>query len=131
MSLINQNKEDFKKVLPDIINLTDRYGNYCIHVACNYVDAKPENLKLLIEAGADVNARDAAGNTPMMLACSRWNSEIIEILASTKKIDLSLTNKKGLDVLYFIRIYKKEETFLPIILKYYPDYLKDTTLDLD
>ena len=40
----------------------------------------PGTAKLLLDAGADVNAKDARGETPLMHAMERNHTEVIEIL---------------------------------------------------
>ncbi|QTD51730.1 ankyrin repeat domain-containing protein [Sulfidibacter corallicola] len=42
--------------------------------------SEPEIVEYLIIAGADVNARDARGETPLIRACSRGDLEIVQSL---------------------------------------------------
>ena len=47
-------------------------------------------VKLLVEHGADVNARDAMGLTPLHQACSRNNIKAVLELLQFKDIDLEV-----------------------------------------
>lgn len=47
------------------------HSHYLLHTAVS--NHSLEVVRLLVEAGAMVNARDDQGHTPLMLACSRKN----------------------------------------------------------
>jgi ankyrin repeat protein len=49
----------------------------------------------LIEKGADVNAKDASGKTPLMLAVWKENLPLVKLLVS-KGADKSAKNNEGL-----------------------------------
>lgn len=53
-------------------------GQTAVHLSCQHPDE--QILKLLIEAGANVNCRDSRGDTPLHYACRNLNSEMTRIL---------------------------------------------------
>lgn len=53
-------------------------------------------MQTLIEHGADVNARDAEGKTPVHVAIQNQHSQIISLLLCHPNIDLNKRDKKGL-----------------------------------
>lgn len=75
-------------------------GNTPLHDA---VRASAEMISLLLDAGADINARDAQGNTPLMLAVWRLYgggepyspSDKMGLLLLDRGADAFLTNKEG------------------------------------
>lgn len=72
----------------------------------------PELLKLLIDAGANVNARDARGMTPLMLAIAtdRPDPRIIRLLLE-KGADLSIRSKRGETALDWANKFRNPEVF--------------------
>lgn len=69
----------------------------CIHLAVNL--ASPEIVNLLIKAGADVNATDARGVTPLHVAAGSGVTSVIQILvrsgADVNAKDLARDNGGG------------------------------------
>lgn len=53
-------------------------GQTAVHLSCQHPDERI--LKLLIEAGANVNCRDSRGDTPLHYACRNPNAEMTKIL---------------------------------------------------
>ena len=51
-------------------------------------------VKSLIEEGADINAKDASGNTPLYYAIQQRNEDIAELLIA-KGADVNAKNKSG------------------------------------
>lgn len=56
----------------------------------------PKIVPLLVEMGADLNAKDKKGRTPLMNACKKGGLEIVKYLVE-HKADLFVDNKKVLD----------------------------------
>ena len=57
-------------------------------------DADAQAVRKLIDNGADVNARDPEGNTPLMLASFYANSECVELL-TYNGAEVNAANKAG------------------------------------
>ncbi len=56
-------------------------------------------LDILIEQGADVEAKTSIGNTPLMLAAAADNKKLVKILIANGA-DLNATNNKGENALF-------------------------------
>lgn len=62
--------------------------------------------ELLIEAGADVNAQDIAGNTALMGVCFKGFNDIVQFLIE-KGADVNLKNKVGGTALSFAATFNQ------------------------
>jgi ankyrin repeat protein len=69
------------------------YGETPLHYAVKATNS-PEMVKLLIDAGADVNATSTSGDTPLQFAVAKGNSEIAEVLLAAGA-DPEITNQVG------------------------------------
>jgi hypothetical protein len=67
-------------------------GNTCLHTASS-LDI-PEAMQVLVKWGADVNARDAHGNTPLMHTCERSAHFNMHILLNAGA-SMDMHNKNG------------------------------------
>jgi ankyrin repeat protein len=56
-------------------------------------------LELLLEAGADINARDASERTPVFVSIVRGGPEVVDYLAS-RGADLQVRSNQGLSLLH-------------------------------
>lgn len=52
-------------------------------------------VKMMLEAGADVNARNEYGDTALTLCSLTMNDDIVKILLATPGIDVNIRNKDG------------------------------------
>ena len=66
------------------------YNNTLIEAA---KDGKTELVSLLIDAGADINAVDEDGDTPLNWAASNGHSECVKLLLAAPGIDVNKTNE--------------------------------------
>lgn len=55
-------------------------------------------VKLLLSSGADVNAQDREGSTPLMCASEHGHTHIVRLLLETGRCDLSLKDKVRLSI---------------------------------
>ena len=63
-------------------------GTTPLHVVCEF--GHLTCIRMLIEGGADVNARDEDGDAPLNVAAIRGNVDIIRLLASYKQCDVNV-----------------------------------------
>ena len=59
-----------------------------------------EIMKVLIEAGANINSKTLTGKTALSRACDRGYTDIVECLLKTNKIDLYVVDKQGMTALH-------------------------------
>lgn len=52
-------------------------------------------VRLLLEQGADPNAQDHAGTTPLISACDRGNVNIVHVLVEEANCNVNLKDKVG------------------------------------
>ncbi|OII74558.1 uncharacterized protein cubi_00111 [Cryptosporidium ubiquitum] len=96
-SQVNKNETEFlKKVLeryPFLSNSRNSQGFYALHLACDKGYA--EIALLLLEYGANLNAKDGFGDSPLHVAVISEQESCIRILIE-HGADLTLTNDDGL-----------------------------------
>lgn len=80
-----------------IIDARGEYGMTALHLAA--LSGYESLCLLLVQNGADVNAVDEKGNTPLHLAAEALHIDAIQVLAGIKGIDLNVANKKGQNLL--------------------------------
>ena len=69
----------------------------------------------LIQNGANVNATDQNGRTPLYLAVEKVHTEIAQQLIKAKDIDLNATNSAGYTPLHWAALYGHTEIALALI----------------
>ena len=75
-----------------------------------------ETVKQHLAAGADVDAKDKYGRTPLHLAPASGNKEIAELLIA-RGADVNAKNKYGVTPLHFAAGYGRKETVELLIAK--------------
>ena len=77
-----------------------------LHIACKVGDE--EVIKLLVEHGADINACDGDGFTPLQLAAIHGNMQVVKKLVELK-VDVSLTTADGKDAADYAQMNEEPE----------------------
>jgi len=62
-------------------------------------------LHLLVEHGAQLNAKDAMGLTPLHHACTRGNTSVVRELVNCEGIGLEITDNQGMSPLHLACLY--------------------------
>ncbi|XP_076812231.1 uncharacterized protein LOC143459131 isoform X1 [Clavelina lepadiformis] len=75
------------------IHCKNKDGSTPLHLAATVPESE-DVIKLLLEDGAQINANDAFGKTPLMLAASHGHLEVVKLLLS-KGADTSVHDTKG------------------------------------
>ena len=84
--------KDFLTSNPELIHVRHRTdASTALHFAT--AENRVENALILLNAGADVDAKDADGNTPLHYAV--WGREDVVTLLLRHGADMSLKNKDG------------------------------------
>ncbi|KAF7191699.1 putative ankyrin repeat protein [Pseudocercospora fuligena] len=58
------------------INARNAAGDTALHLMCNSLGCRAEDLEVLLRHGADINAQNTAGDTALHLVCDRWSDRI-------------------------------------------------------
>ena len=90
--------ETEKKSL-DFASTQTRVKMTALHYACE--KGNKECVELLLDSGADANAKSCAWMTPLMFACCHGHTEIVKLLIEKGKADALVRNKKGKSALIF------------------------------
>lgn len=80
----------------------DKTGRSALHYACDL--GRMDMAKLLIIKGSDVNARDANEDTPLLLASSKSEADIIRMLVSDYNANIKAKNLQSFTCLHFASI---------------------------
>ncbi|ETI40659.1 hypothetical protein F441_13951 [Phytophthora nicotianae CJ01A1] len=86
--------------MPSIKNVN---GSIPLHHACYSETPNLEVVRLLVEAGSDVNALDEQGYSPLIVAAKKNQTEVIEYLRK-HGADTTLKNSFGEDALHFAEL---------------------------
>jgi len=108
--LIDQNEKKIRVSLEKIKRLSDSDKDFLLLVICKSPVVFPNQARALIEAGANVNAKDENGWTPLMnasiMSCEPWICDFLR----DKGADETLEDKNGLsaEMLTDLNLYKGE-----------------------
>eukprot|EP01060_Flectonema_neradi_P005062 TRINITY_DN13355_c0_g1_i25.p1 TRINITY_DN13355_c0_g1~~TRINITY_DN13355_c0_g1_i25.p1 ORF type:complete len:1255 (+),score=233.77 TRINITY_DN13355_c0_g1_i25:52-3816(+) len=76
------------------------HGLTALHLASAVGDSS--SALALIQAEADVNARDARGQTPLHLSVINGRSDVVELLLNWRSVDIGAVDNQGLGVFYIL-----------------------------
>jgi len=93
-----KSKED---IIRGLNNLTQKEKDIKLIDAC--IESKQDLVKLLIELGADVNAKNDVGDTPLIWASYNGDKELVKLLIKVGA-NINAKNKYEKNALYYARI---------------------------
>ena len=95
---LDRSIRDVKKILKENVTLVHAVNESLrtpLHMISVEKDIRsPKIISLLLQAGANVNAKDAKGNTPLHCACYTGNAQVISVLLE-EGADVKLVNHNG------------------------------------
>jgi len=80
-----------------------------LHMAC--IKGHASVVRFLIDHGADINAQDGRGHTPLIIASCNGYRDIVEILLKEKNVNIRLRDKTQQSCLFFAA----QNGYLPIV----------------
>lgn len=87
-------------------------GDTVLHTVCSW--GRLESVKLLVEAGADVNAKGDHDSTPLFNAITGKNPEVISFLISVGA-DPKISNSLGWHLLEYAKNVSAPQSILQIL----------------
>jgi ankyrin repeat protein len=85
----------------DIFNISERIYEKLVHITSKY--GHSEILNMLIEKGANIDAQDSRGNTPLHKATEKGHTHIVNILLKNKA-HIDVQNNNGETALHFASV---------------------------
>lgn len=120
---IKANDSDLVKQLlksqKDQLNVQNKNGITPLHEAVKITSK--EMIELLLQNGADVNARDKEGKSPLEIAIEKQNLTLIASLLKAKNIQA--TNDQGVSLIFLV-IAQGNEKLLQEFLSHFPHHLE-------
>jgi len=92
-----------EEIIKDLKNLSQEKKNETLRIASAH--GQINRVKLLIENGADVNARNRYGNTPLMLASINGRQEAVRFLIEAGA-DMNVKDSEGSTSLKYASMLK-------------------------
>jgi ankyrin repeat protein len=90
-AVLDGNIELVRVFLPTVyVNTPDSQGNTLLHLAVQ--QDNPDLVKMLVEAQADIHAKNTVGLSPLKIANQKGNPPIIKELAAVSSNSMSLVN---------------------------------------
>eukprot|EP00743_Colponemidia_sp_Colp-15_P008506 GILK01009253.1.p1 GENE.GILK01009253.1~~GILK01009253.1.p1 ORF type:complete len:1895 (-),score=243.33 GILK01009253.1:149-5833(-) len=86
-----------------------------LHVACACKDV--EAVKILLEAGCNVNAQDASGRTVLLVAAIYQAADILPLLLTCEGLDPNLSDNRGLTAVH-IAVIRGDLSALDVLLSH-------------
>lgn len=107
------------------VNRRDCHKQTVLHVACESKDEDDhKSIEVLLRSGADINAQDRKGNTPLHMACQRINESVVETLLRSGA-DVSVVNDEGRTPLHVVanlpNIYRRDVIVVKALLANFTD----------
>ncbi|WP_395463020.1 ankyrin repeat domain-containing protein [Wolbachia endosymbiont of Cantharis cryptica] len=99
-SLINKMDDD------DMVNTKNRFGSTPLHLAVAW--REPEMVSLLIERGADIEAKDNNGKTPLHLAVAWREPEMVSLLIERGADIEAMVSKLMLKIIMVKHLYTEQ-----------------------
>lgn len=88
---------------PSLVNYRNKDGKTPLHEACQF--SRKDNVRVLLDEGADVNAIKRADWSPLMLACAKTQEklsvDIVKMLLEKGAL-MNLSNKDGWSALHLV-----------------------------
>lgn len=103
-----ENVPDFSGHKVESVNYRNGYGDTPLHIVANWGDC--EAIQLLVESGADIDAKGESGFTPLHCAAEQDHEEAVRVLLSLgAKIE---KDEKGNTALSLAKLLKNSNAIL-------------------
>lgn len=116
LAIINKRQNAVKMLVKYGANVNTKPGSYTpLMRACN--EGNIEIVKILLETGADRNARDINNLTALLIACAGRNLEMVKLLLDCPDglIDLNVVSWNGQNALSISCIFGDYDIFLELL----------------